>query len=303
MRNFLLTLFAILSLQFSSTISADNTESCVANGSGAIEYPHSLSSNSYTDTYCAAEPDYYGMTFYEMGLCTSAPTAPTTSSNLITTNCSTVMTSTAGSLVEIANGVTGSLGGTQTRPANGTYTHGYIRLSNDFLVEASKEFWTDSGTTGMTITNLSGDYTGTTGKYCATREVTYNNDGSSGTASTICDSSAPTAETLTARLVDLSGGDAAGYMSTVQAGGAIEVTGGTLHAYLLDSNNNLASSSSGVTGLVGVQEFTSPIVVTEDSASMDAQIIVTKAMTVSNNGSNTGVAFDSGPFSVILTIN
>jgi len=301
MRNFLLTFFAILSLQFSSTISADNTESCVANSSGAIEYPHSSSSNSYTSNYCAAEPDYYGMTFYEMGLCTSAPTAPTTSSSLITTNCSTVMTSTAGSLVEIANGVTGSLGGTQTRPANGTYTHGYIRLSNDFLVEASKELWSDD----MTITNLSGDYTAGSdvGKYCATRAVTYNNDGSSGTASTICDSSAPTAGRLTARLVDLSGGDAAGYMSTVQAGGAIEVTGGTLHAYLLDSNNNLASSSSGVTGLVGVQEFSSPIVVTEDSASMDAQIIVTKAMTVSNNGSNTGVAFDSGPFSVILTIN
>jgi hypothetical protein len=241
------------------------------------------------------------MTFYEMGLCTSAPTAPTTSSNLITTNCSTVMTSTEGSLVEIANGVTGSLGGTQTRPANGTYTHGYIRLSNAFLIEASKEFWSDD----MTITNLSGDYTAGSdvGKYCATRAVTYNNDGSSGTASTICDSTAPTAGRLTARLVDLSGGDQSGYMSTSQAGGAIEVTGGTLNAYLLDSNNYLASSPSEVTGLIGVQKFDSPIVVTEDSASMDAQIIVTKAMTVSNNGSNTGVAFDSGPFSVVLTIN
>jgi len=302
MRNFLLTLFAILSLQFSSTISADNTESCVANGSSAIEYPHSSSSNSYTDNYCAAEPDCYGMTFYELGLCTSTPTAPTTSSNLITTNCSTVMTSTAGSLVEIANGVTGSLGGTQTRPANGTYTHGYIRLSNAFLIEASKEFWSDD----MTINNLSGDYTDNSdvGKYCATRAVTYNNDGSSGTASTICDSTAPTAGRLTARLVDLSGGDRSGCMSTSTAcGGAITVTGGTLNAYLLDSNNYLASSSSEVTGLIGVQEFTSPVIVTEDSASMDAQIIVTKSMTVSNNGSNTGVAFDSGPFSVVLTIN
>ena len=302
MRNFLLTLFAILSLQFSSTVSADNTESCVANSSGAIEYPHSSSSNSYTDGYCAAEPDYYGMTFYEMGLCTAAPTAPTTSSNLVTTNCSTVMTSTAGSLVEIANGVTGSLGGIQTRPANGTYTHGYIRLSNDFLVEASKELWSDD----MTITNLSGDYTAGSdvGKYCATRAVTFNNDDSSGTASTICDSTAPTAGRLTARLVDLSGGDRSGCMSTSTAcGGAITVTGGTLNAYLLDSNNYLASSSSEVTGLIGVQEFTSPVIVTEDSASMDAQIIVTKSMTVSNNGSNTGVAFDSGPFSVVLTIN
>jgi len=299
MRNFLLTLFAILSLQFSSTISADNNEACELSGS-AIEFPHTA--QGYTGHYCAAEPDYYGMTFYEMGLCTSAPTAPTTSSTLITTNCSTVMTSTTGSLVEIANGVTGSLGGTQTRPANGTYTHGYIRLSNDFLVEASKEFWSGD----ITISNLSGDYTAGSdvGKYCATRAVTYNNDGSSGTASTICDSSAPTAGRLTARLVDLSGSSGSGCMYTSTAcGGAMTVTGGTLNAYLLDSNNYLASSSSGVTGLIGVQEFTSPIVVTEDSASMDAQIIVTKGMTVSNNGSNTGVAFDSGPFSVILTIN
>ena len=299
MRNFLLTLFAILSLQFSSTVSADNTEACELSGS-AIEFPHTA--QGYTGHYCAAEPDYYGMTFYELGLCTSTPTAPTTSSNLITTNCSTVMTSTAGSLVEIANGVTGSLGGTQTRPANGTYTHGYIRLSNAFLVEASKEFWSDD----MTITNLSGDYTAGSdlGKYCATRAVTYNNDGSSGTASTICDSTAPTAGRLTARLVDLSGGNQLDCMYTSTAcGGALTVTGGTLNAYLLDSNNYLASSSSEVTGLIGVQEFTSPVIVTEDSASMDAQIIVTKAMTVSPNNTNTGVAFDSGPFSVILTIN
>ena len=295
MRNFLLTFFAILSLQFSSTISADNTEACELSGS-AIEYPSS--SQSYTDTYCAAEPDYYGLTFYEMGLCTSAPTAPTTTSNLVTTNCSTVMTSTAGSLVEIQDGVTGSLGGTQTRPANGTYTHGYIRLSNDFLMKASKEFWSDD----ITISNLSGDYTAgsSVGKYCATREVTFVNDGSSSEKSTICASTAPTAALLTARLTDFNGASA-GWSG---ASGDMAVTGGTLNAYLLDSDLNLASALSDVgSSLVGIQEFTSPVIVTEDSASMDAQIIVTKAMTVSNNGSNSGVNFDSGPFSVILTIN
>ena len=302
MKKVVLLIISLALFQLSAPAIADNTEACVANGSGAIEYPHSSSSNSYTDSYCAAEPSYYGMTFYEMGLCTSAPTAPTVSSTLVKTNCVTTMVSTAGSLVEITNGATGSLGGTQFRPANGTYTHGYIRLNNDFLVEASKEFWSDN----MTITTLSGDFTDNSdvGKYCATRAVTYKNDGSSSTKTTICDSTAPTAGRLTAQLVDLSGGSQSGCMSTSQAcGGPLTVTGGTLNAYLLDSNKYLASGSSEVTGLVGVQAFTTPLVITDDTAGMDAAIIVTKAMTVSNNGSNTGVNFDSGPFSVVMTVN
>ena len=302
MKKAILLLTSLALFQLPTHVLADNTEACVANNGGAIEYPHSSSSNAYTATYCAAEPSSYAMTFYEMGLCTSAPTAPDTSTVIGTSNCVVTMTSTAGSLVEIQNGVTGSLGGTQTRPANGTYTHGYIRLSNDFLIKASKEFWSDD----MTVSNLSGDYTAgsDTGQYCSTRAVTYKNDGTSSTQTTICDGSAVTPGLLTAKLVDLSGGNQSGCMWTSgPCGGALTVTGGTLNAYILDSNNYLAANAGEATGLVGVQAFTNPIVITDDTASMDVAIIVSKAMTVSNNGSNTGVNFDSGPFSVVLTAN
>lgn len=302
MKKIISLISALVLLQLSAPALSDNSESCTVNGSNAIQYPDN--SLSYTDGYCAAQPDYYGLTFYEMGLCENAPTAPTTSANIDVSACSVVMTSDAGSLVEIRNGISGSLGGTQTRPANGTYNYGYIRLSNDFLMEASLEFWSDN----ITVANLSGDYTtgGSTGKYCATRAATYKNDGSSGTKSTICASSAPTAGRLTAQLVDFTGGQASGCKSLQNCGGAIAVTGGTLNAYLLDSDNNLADSGDTVTGLIGVQSFTNPVVITDNTASMDAAIIVTKAMTVSpgsDGANNISASFDSGPFSVVMTTN
>jgi len=44
------------------------------------------------------------------------------------------------------------------------------------------------------------------------------------------------------------------------------------------------------------------VTITETSTGMDVAFKVSEGMTVSDNGSG-GVQFDSGPFSVILTIN
>jgi len=245
---------------------------------------------------CNAEPDYYGVTIYEMGLCSAAPTAPTSSSAMVGSSCTIIYQNSSGQLVSVQNGVTGSLANNQltTAPANGTYTHGYIRMSNDILVSVNQEF----------SASLSGDDTSTSGVYCATKAVTYKNDGTSGTQTSVCDSSAPTAGTLTSRMVDFSGASASGCFAVDAStcGGALTVTGGTLSAYLLDSSQYLATATGSVTALIGIQAFSTPVTITESSTGMDVAFKVSEGMTVSDNGGG-GVQFDSGPFSVILTIN
>jgi len=247
-------------------------------------------------SHCYSEPDYYGVTIYEMGLCSSAPTAPTSSAAMVASSCTIIYQNTSGQLVSVQNGVTGSLSNNQltTTPANGSYTHGYIRMSNDILIKVNQEF----------SSSLSGDDTSTSGVHCATKTVTYKNDGTSGTQTSVCDASAPTAGTLTSRLVDFSGTQGFGCFAVDAStcGGALSVTGGTLSAYLLDSSEYLATTTGSITALLGIQEFSSPINITEDSTGMNVAFKVSEGMTVSDNGGG-GVQFDSGPFSVILTIN
>lgn len=245
---------------------------------------------------CTAEPDYYAVTIYEMGLCSSSPTAPTSSTAMSEASCTVVYQNSSGQLVSVQNGVTGSLANNEltVTPANGSYTHGYMRMSNDILVKVNQEF----------TASLSGDDTSTSGVNCATKTATYKNDGTSGTQTSVCNSSAPTAGTLTSRMVDFSGASASGCFAVdaSNCGGALTVTGGTLSAYLLDSNELLATSTGAVSALLGIQAFTNPVVITEQSTAMDVAFKVSEGMTVSDDGSG-NVQFDSGPFSVIITID
>jgi len=247
-------------------------------------------------TSCTSEPDYYAVTIYEMGLCSAAPTAPTSSSAMVGSTCTVIYQNAGGQLVSVQNGVTGSLSNNEltTTPANGSYSHGYIRMSNDILVKVNQEFGS----------SLSGDDTSTSGVYCATKAVTYKNDGTSGTQTSVCNSTAPTAGTLTSKMVDFSGASAAGCFAVDAStcGGALSVKGGTLSAYLLDSSQYLATATGSVTALLGIQQFTTAVTIAETSTGMDVAFKVSEGMTVSDNGSG-GVQFDSGPFSVILTIN
>jgi len=276
-------LIFVLSLLLSSQAFAVCTET-----SNVMTFPSGSS--------CNAEPDYYAVTIYEMGLCSTAPTAPTSSTAMGETSCTIVYQNASGQLVSVQNGVTGSLANNQltVTPANGSYTHGYMRMSNDILVKVNQEF----------TASLSGDDTSTSGVYCATKSVTYKNDGTSGTQTSVCNSTAPTAGTLTSRMVDFSGASASGCFAVDAStcGGALTVTGGTLSAYLLDSSEFLATSTASVSNLLGIQAFTTPVVITEESTGMDVAFKVSEGMTVSDNGGG-GVQFDSGPFSVIITIN
>ena len=231
--------------------------------------------------HCFTQPTYYGITVYEMGVCTSNPTAPTTTAKFDSSSCEAVFTSTTGSLVEVKNGVTSALSGTITRPPNGTYTYGYMRLNNTFHVRGSVDF----GAAHATITN----------RYCTSSTATTDNETESlGTCSA---TSGATAGLVSTELTDFSGGNHSNLTS---------FTINSLTAYLLDSNQFLASSTettqAGAEGLLGIQQFSSPVTFSDETLNMNAALKVTQGMTVSVNGAN-AVDFDSGPFVVVLSTN
>ncbi len=89
---------------------------------------------------CLHTPDQYKLTIYEMGLCTSDPIS-TGVFNKEDNNCVQTMLSTSGTEVDLAPGnsasKTAGLPSAATRPANGSYSHAYILLSNAFKMKGS----------------------------------------------------------------------------------------------------------------------------------------------------------------------
>ncbi len=266
MKKNVLILFLVL-LGFNNTVIA---AACTVT-SGVTTFP--------TGTSCKAEPDFFQIKVYDMKLCTAAPTAPTTAAAMVLTNCQSVLTSSGGANVSVTNGGSSTISGTISRPDNGTYTHGYIRISNDFVIADSRQYNTslDDAEDG----DGSAD-----GKYCAT------------TASWVdCDTSAVTAVNQTMSMG--SGQFGSDYLieDTV-------VTGGLVDAWLVDTDQKLEADTDGdVKYLVGVQAFTTPLVVSDSTTSMNTAFAVTTGMTIIHNGGNPPrLKLNNGPFSVIMTL-
>ena len=231
-----------------------------------------------TGSTCKTEPDFFQLKMYDMMLCSAAPTAPTTAAAMVLTNCQSILTSPSGTDVSVTNGGSSALSGTITRPDNGTYTHGYIRISSNFVIGDSRQYDTSLDEDG----NGAAD-----GVYCAT------------TASGVdCNSSAVTAINQTMGMGSTQFGS--DYLIEDEV-----VSGGLVDAWLVDTNQKLEADTDGdVTYLVGVQAFTTPLVVSDSTSSMNTSFAVSTGMTVIHNGGNPPIlSLTNGPFSVIMTIN
>lgn len=274
---------------------AQATTVCTVTG-GVLDFANDVNNN-----YCQGEPDYYAISVLEMGLCTSAPTPPTTTTATDFSSCEIVYSAPTGTTVAVENGASSPLsGGSTTRPSNGTYTYGYIKISKNFQVRAA-----------LTLNvAVAGDHSGAapgvpngTGVYCITTGVTSDGTGENGRptypSSTQCSNSATilnNAATNTAPLNDLGGG-----------GGGFSATNteGALTAYLLDTSGFLSTDNTDVNTVLGVQDFSAtPIIVTADSTVMNAQFTVTQGMSVSDTagGGGNAIGIGNGPFNVNITI-
>ncbi|MET0013228.1 MAG: hypothetical protein ABW082_06075 [Sedimenticola sp.] len=258
-------------------------------------------------SYCQGEPDYYSIKIYEMGLCPSAPTPPTTSSTMDLTGCEVVFTNASGFDVVVNKGTSSALSGTTTKPSNGTYNYGYIKLNRNFVIKAAITFSASVQDDPSGTEEDASDYSALgSGQYCVTTTATSSGTGANTgggvdvtyQSSTVCSSDSnilSSPGTLTAPLDNLAGGS--GFSATG--------TEGTVTAYLVDTSAYLATDEDDVYSVVGVQDFSSsPIVITSSSSIMDAQFTVSQGMSVSdvNGGSPTRIGIGNGPFQVSLTV-
>ena len=244
---------------------------------------------------CAFAPDEYTVKIYKMALCTTAPTRPTTTDTYDVSSCVDVINSPDGQDVNLAAGSEMILSDV-TRPANGSYSYGYILMANTFGIKAKKQF-----------TNTMHTYdSGASGNYCWTKDATADSS----------DVDKTWANPSTLVECGGAGGTAGTYTETLDQFGPSEytfdatpVTGGTLSADLItDSAGLLVTASKTANRLFGVQTFTTPVVVTSSSSVFTISFGVNQAssMWMSSSGVPANeyqvYAIGSGPFSTFMTV-
>ena len=244
---------------------------------------------------CAFAPDEYTVKIYKMALCTTAPTRPTTTDTYDVSSCVDVINSPDGQDVNLAAGSEMILSDV-TRPANGSYSYGYILMANTFGIKAKKQF-----------TNTMHTYKdGVSGNYCWTKDATDYSSNSTdwvgGPATTLVECGpGGTAGTFTQILDDF---DDADYSEDAMA-----VTGGTISADLItNANGRVATAPRTADRLFGVQTFTTPVVVTSSSSVFTVSFGVNQAssMWMTSDGMSDNeyqvYAIGSGPFSTFMTV-
>lgn len=237
---------------------------------------------------CHDEPDGYGIVAYKLYLCTTAPTSPTIARVTDLSNCVLTFENAAGSSVTLSTGGEVDLGGTQTKPPPGTYTHAVMHMENTFALTAKKEFAAAFNGEG-----------GGLGVFCVTKNGagTEGSAGNAGDDRSICGDNTLTAGTYTETLTS--------FDSPVFSATATELnvagTGANITAHLLDTNEFLAVNDADVDTLLGIVEFASAATITENTENIDISFNVGEGMNV--DGFGIIMFFGSGPFQATVSTN
>lgn len=238
---------------------------------------------------CETQPEIYQVRIYQVMLCTSQPTAPTTSTSSGLSMCQNLISNDTGSVVRIdeigGDGQT-IAGDTNDAIANRSYTWSVVKLDNTFGIQGSFQF----------ADPYNGEVSGS-GNYCAT-------SGNSGTKTStaepdntsICDSSPVTAQTYTITRTSFTG-DGRGVFSAV-----VEVTGinnGTdFTAYLIDSEDRLSENDDDSDKIIAFIKLPSAINVGSGGT---FQVKFNMGEGIGVDGIGGEINFDEGPFEMDLT--
>ena len=260
---------------------------------GQQAFAAACSDEPITDTStCHAIPDTYTITLYEMGLCNDISEQSSTVPDIVT-SCQTAFLNSTGSTVNVENNVTGSLsGGTSTRPDDNTYSYGFIKVDAKMIMQnhsifsvARNDFNGGAGTSCWTNGNPFGGITTTCGN-----EVDAN------------------PQNMVADITGLgcsSGGGGQGefYCRYESDPEGLDST----YAWLVDANGNAStngtySETAGhVKYLIGIAKFNEPKTVSNASTGMQAQFVVTRALSVGFSDGNR-VNYGLNEFKVLTEI-
>lgn len=294
MMNWLKIIATLIMLSFFSKANAlgyCDTTGASEDANGVITFTGDESSMGF----CAFAPDEYTIKIYKMALCTTAPTRPTLTDTYDVSSCVDVINSPDGQDVNLAAGSEMALSDV-SRPANGTYSYGYILMANTFSIKAKKQFTNTMHTFQF----------GASGNYCWTKDANdYSSEAEnwdeSGTTLAECGGAGGTAGTYTEILDQFQPDE-----YTVDA---TPVTGGTLSADLITNTNGLVVDAVQTADrLFGVQTFTTAVEVTADSSLFTVSFGVNQASSLwmSSGGVPENeyqvYAIGSGPFSTFMNV-
>jgi len=293
MMNWLKIIITLTMLSFFSNVKAQgycNDEGVAEeDANGVITF-----TGDQSEANCSFAPDEYTVKIYKLALCTSSPTRPTALATYDVSSCVDVISSPDGQDVNLAAGSEMTLSDV-TRPANGSYSYGYILMANTFGIKAKKQF-----------TNTMHTYnSGASGNYCWTKDDTdYSSNSETWDSETTlveCGGAGGTAGTYTEILDNF---DTADYSED-----AIAVTGGTISADLITNADGLLVTADDIADrLFGVQTFTTPVEVTSSSSVFTVSFGVNQAssMWMTSGGVPANeyqvYAIGSGPFSTFMTV-
>lgn len=282
--------------------------SAYEDSNGILDYT-SLSPDMSNFEDCQVAPDVYQIELYDVGFCTSAPTAPSSSSGFdpSSENCTSLFANSSGVPLDLAVGVSLNMS-PDINIANGTYTHGYVIMKNSFGIKATKTF-TEANLINTTNNASSGNicWSASDPTQGSSYYSTDHDDSAFAAAYSFveCGATAGTAEIITDNLDAFEVNEGIGVYTA-----SAEVTGGTIYAYLTQSTNGLRLVNAVKTAdrIVAFMAWTSPVTISDQTSSIDLQFNVSGGSSLQVWSPSSGFtinlgAFSSGPFSATIVAN
>ena len=99
-----------------------------------------LNASASDDDGCETQPDSQVITIHKISLCTSSPTAPTTSAIIDRSIITEYFSNDAGALATVVKGVANGVTGTITDIPSGTYTHALVEMGTSFTYTSTFTF-------------------------------------------------------------------------------------------------------------------------------------------------------------------
>lgn len=305
MRYFLFFLGAIL---FNTNLYALGYCSAYEDSEGTLDYS-SLGSDWSDFQDCQVAPDVYQIVLYEVGFCSSQPTAPSTSSGFDSSSgdCTALFSNSNGESLDLAVGVSLNVSENINIP-NGTYTHGYVIMKNTFGIKATKTF-ADSNLIRTTNGSSSGNicWSAADPIYGSSYYATDHDSSVFAAAYSFveCGATAGTAEIITDTLDAFEVNSGVGTYTA-----SASVTGGTIYAYLTRSTDDfkLVNAINTADRIVAIMDWTSAVSINEQTSSIDIQFNVSGGTSLQIWSPASGYTIDlggfsSGPFSATIVAN
>ena len=245
---FFFFLFISTAILSTTTLAENAVRSAVCATTGATIDIHNANASGSDDDGCETQPDSQVITIHKISLCTSSPTAPTTSAIIDRSMCTEYFSNDAGALATVVKGVANGVTGTITDIPSGNYTHALVELGTSFTYTSTFTFAENAK-----ATDTDGNNASTT---CVTKASSFSpqynlsNVTNLAKSNITCADQAAVPITMVLSALDFDSGTSTCDMALDYVG-----TNSTVPAFLVKSDGKLAATSCNATSANSVDRL------------------------------------------------